>query len=85
MDELFEDLYNTLLITRGEIIPQEIKLEEDPFARGVELVSYLQGLNPESAHLLESHARDIADYILSLSNDTDLIQRLSLFSWNSDE
>ncbi len=85
MDELFDDLYDTLLLCRGVIVPQEIQLEEDPFIKAVEIVSYLQGLDPESTHMLESHARDIADYILSLSNDTDLIQRLNLFSWDSDE
>ena len=30
-------------------------------------------------------AMEIADFILSLSEDKDLIQRLDLFSWDSDE
>lgn len=84
MEELFEELYE-LLHLNGVSVTKEIKETIDPFDRAVKLLSSSQMIHPDEQHLLESHAMEIADFILSLSDDKDLIQRLSLFSWDSDD
>jgi hypothetical protein len=84
LEELFEELYE-LLHLNGVCVTAETKEITDPFEKVVKIVSSSQLIHPDEEHLLESHAMDIADFILSLSDDKDLIQRLSLFSWESDE
>ncbi|OPL19060.1 MAG: hypothetical protein AVO35_12700 [Candidatus Aegiribacteria sp. MLS_C] len=84
VEELFEELY-LLLHINGVLIPEEIKEITDPFERAAKIVASSQFIHPDDEHLLESHAMEIADFILSLSEDKDLIQRLSLFSWDTDE
>lgn len=84
MEELFEELYK-LLHFNGIYVSKEIKETIDPFEKAVKIFSYVHFIPPEDEHLLESHVMEIADFILSLSDDTDLIKKLSLFSWDCDE
>ena len=80
IEELFEEYLERLRVC-GHSFPVEIKRIEDPFKRATELIRYHDKLTPEQVQDMQAHARSIADYIISLQDEEELLERCELFEW----